>query len=35
MGFTIIDGVAKVSIISGYTKRIKRKIHKKEEALHW
>ena len=26
--------VAKVSNISGYTKRIMRKIHKKEEALH-
>ena len=34
MGFTINNGVAKVSIISGYSKSIMRKIHKKEEALH-
>ena len=33
-GLYYLHGVAKVSIISGYTKRIMRKIHKKEEALH-
>jgi hypothetical protein len=34
MGFLPILCVAKVSNISGYTKRIMKKIHKKEEALH-
>jgi len=32
MGFTINNGVAKVSNISGYTKRIMRKIHKKRRG---